>query len=192
MELLAALWLPILVAGAAVWFYGAIAWMVLPHHANDWKGAPDENALVAAIRQLGLQPGTYGFPHCTTKAEKNSPEFQKKWKEGPSGVLNVWNPNINMGKNMALTFLFNLAVSFLIAYVGSVAISRGATFGHVMQVLGTVGVLAYSAASIPNAIWFQTPKNAIVSCLIDGVVSGLITGAVFAALWPKATIALPG
>jgi hypothetical protein len=37
---------------------------------------------------------------------------------------------------------------------------------------------------MPNNIWFGTPKRAILMDVLDGVVYGLITGAVFGALWP--------
>jgi len=184
MELLAHLWLPILAASIAVWVASALAWMIMPHHRDDWQGLPDEPRFVEAIRSMGLKPGNYGFPHCGTHKEAHSEEMKKKWMEGPAGWITVMKPP-SMGKNMLLTFLVYVAVSALIAYVGSVAVPRGATFGHVMQVLGTCGVLAYCFAFIPNGVWFGTKPRAILMCMIDGLVYGLITGAIFAALWPK-------
>ncbi len=58
-------------------------------------------------------------------------------------------------------------------------------FAKVMQVLGTAGILAYCFASLPNDIWFQKSGREVLMNLIDGVIFGLITGAVFGWLWPK-------
>jgi hypothetical protein len=51
-------------------------------------------------------------------------------------------------------------------------------------VTGTAAILAHCFAFMPNNIWFGTPKRAILMDVLDGVVYGLITGAVFGALWP--------
>ena len=57
-------------------------------------------------------------------------------------------------------------------------------FANSMQVLGTAGILAYCFAGLPNDIWFQRSIREVVTGLVDGVACGLITGAVFAWLWP--------
>lgn len=189
MEAFAHLWLPILVSAAAVWVASAVIWMALPHHASDWKGLPDEAAFTSALKSLNLPTGVYGFPHCTARSQRNDPEFQKRWKEGPTGLLNLWPNNMSMGKNMVLSFLVYLVVSALIAYLGAAAeIPHGASFAKVFQILGTAGVLAYAFAMIPNGIWFNAGARAITMNFLDGVVYGLVTGAVFAWLWPAASV----
>jgi len=35
-------------------------------------------------------------------------------------------------------------------------------------------------------VWFQAEKRSMVTAVFDGIVQGLATGAVFAAMWPKA------
>jgi hypothetical protein len=111
--------------------------------------------------------------------------MKAKFDKGPMGLLSVW-AKPSMGKNMALNFVFYIVACSLIAYLASAAgIPRGAGFGKVMQVVGTAGVLAFSFSALPGMIWFQANKPAIVSHIVDGVVMGLITGAVFALLWPK-------
>jgi hypothetical protein len=92
-----------------------------------------------------------------------------------------------MGKNMLLTFLTNLAVSFLIAYVAShIASSISGDKMKIFQVIGTIGIIAYCFAFIPNHVWFGTKPRTTIMNMIDGVVYGLITGGVFAWLWPNA------
>ena len=47
---LIALWMPIVVSGVALFFASWIAWMLLPHHKAEWKGLPNEDALLAALK----------------------------------------------------------------------------------------------------------------------------------------------
>jgi hypothetical protein len=65
---LASLWLPIIVSGIALFFASWAAWMLLPHHKGDWKGLPDEEGIMAALRNFNIPPGQYNFPHvCSHK-----------------------------------------------------------------------------------------------------------------------------
>lgn len=188
MELLPQLWLPILVSAALAWIASAIMWMVLPHHRKDQIGLPNEQAFVDFVRSQGIPPGNYAFPHFADHKECRSPEAQQKWKEGPAGVLTIMG-NFNMGRNLLLTFLVFVVAGVFIAYIGASALPRGASFGKVMQVLGTAGVCTYCFSFIPHMIWFNAYTRAIVACVFDGIVYGLITGAVFAWLWPAAVAA---
>ena len=138
----------------------------------------------------GLPPGNYMFPHAADRKACRDPEFVKKWEKGPNGVLTIW-PKVNMGKNMALTFLTYLMVSVLIAYVASTVLSPGTDKLRVFQVTGTMGVLAYAFSHIPNSIWFGAYRRTIVMNILDGIAFGLITGGAFALLWPAGTT-LPG
>jgi hypothetical protein len=187
MDFASHLWLPIIVSAAAVWVASALAWMLSPHHKKDFKSVPDETAFAAAIRSLGIAPGSYGFPRCD-HAKMKDPEFKKKWEEGPVGTLNVWG-KVSMGKNMLATFLVYLIVSGLIGYLGwavfqhdGAALSRSRVF----QVLGTAGILAYSFSFLPGGIWFGQSGRAMAMGVLDGIVFGLITGGIFAGLWPGA------
>ena len=89
-----------------------------------------------------------------------------------------------MGGKLAATFIVYLVVSTLIAYLASVALPKTAEFAKVFQVVGTAGILAYSFSFIPNAIWFGAYRRTIVASIIDGIVYGAITGAIFAWRWP--------
>lgn len=186
MNSLMQLWLPMVLSAAAVWFWSFLSWAILPIHKNDHKGVPNEDGFMAKLREFNLAPGAYAFPHCGDHKNKNDPAFQAKWKAGPAGMLNVWPQNISMGKCMALTFAVELLASVLIGYVLVAAgMAKGADCAKVMQVAGTVGVLTYTVASIPNQIWFQASMSQKLACAFDGIVSGLATGAIFAMLCPK-------
>lgn len=183
---LLSLWLPIVVTSVALFFASFLAWTVLPHHKKDWRGLPDEEAFIAAVKSLGLKPGLYGFPHCADHKQSKDPEFQRKWKEGPAGILNIWAP-ASMGRNLILTWLVFLVAAIFIAYVGSHTLPVGTAYLKVFQVTGAMAVAVFTISSLPGAIWFQRPPRAILMDLLDGVAYGLITAGIFGSMWPGAT-----
>ncbi len=188
MEQLIDLWLPILLSTVAVWFASALFWMVLPHHRKDMEPLPDENALIASLKAQGAQPGSYMFPFCAHKAAHKDAELTRKWKEGPSGFMTILG-NQNMGRNMILSMLVYLVISIFVAYISSEARAPGASFGAVFQITATASVMAYLFGWMGGAIWFHMSKNAWIANTIDSVAYGLITGLIFALLWPGAPAA---
>lgn len=183
MELLGQLWLPILVSAVAVWVASAMAWMVIGHHKKDTRALPDEGKFFDAIESLGIKAGNYGFPDCNTKEKMKSAEVKKRWEAGQAGMLTMFG-KVSMGRNMVLSFLVYLAISFFVAYLGTASLKAGAGFSEAFQVLGTAGVLGYAFGHIPGMIWFAAYPRAILMCVLDGIAYGLITGAVIAAMWP--------
>ncbi len=189
METVADLWLPILVSSVAVFFASFLAWMVLPHHKADIKFLPDEKSFDQYLTSLNLAPGTYMWPGCNSADDMKSEEYKQRYAAGPWGSLNVRETQPSFGRNLVLVFICYAVISTFVAYLTSQARSEGATFASVFQVAGATAVLAYCAGQVPGAIFFSKPCRFFCTDMIDGVVYGLITGAVFAWLWPATTIA---
>ncbi len=206
MEFLTHLWLPILISGVGVWVASFVFWMAIGHHKKDRDAIPggQEQEFMDTITRMNIRPGNYGFPdfcqHDNLPRKERMEALKALYDKHPQGLLRVWAP-ANMGVNMLLTFLFYLVTSTVIGYLGWAALPHGATalaipgaggvsgggatFAKVFQVLGTAGILAYCFASFPNDLWFQFKRRAMVMNWIDGVAFGLITGGVFAWLWPR-------
>ena len=184
MELLIPLWLPILLSATAVWIISSIVGMALPHHKQDWIGLSDEDGFMDYIRRSGIKPGNYLFPDFRTGEALKSEKVEKALKEGPVGHLSVWPAPLTMGDKMVATFIVYLVVSTLIAYLTRIALPGPAEFAKVFQVAATAGILAYCFSHIPNAIWWGSYKRTIVANVIDGIIYGAITGAIFAWRWP--------
>jgi hypothetical protein len=181
---LVSLWLPVLVSAVVVFIAASIVWTVLPHHRTDWSPVPNEDTLLQAIRDLGLGRGQYVFPHAMTPEGSKAEGAAEKVKRGPVGSLTIWSAP-NMPKSMLLHFLWVLAVSFMVGYITyAIGIPGGEPYLRVFRIAGTVAVLAYAAAEIPQAIWFGRTWGSTWKSVIDGVVYGLLTGGVFGWLWP--------
>lgn len=173
------LWLPILVSGVALLFASWAAWMLLPHHKPEWQGLPNEDAVMDLLRDVPA--GQYRFPYAHTAEDWKSEEVQRRLQAGPIGSLVVSKTMPNMGMNLLCTLLFFTIANFVIGYLTGIALDPGESFWKVFRFAGTAGILTYGTANILNGIWFG---RKMVADIIDGIAYGLITGLIFAWLWP--------
>lgn len=179
--MLMSLWLPIVLATVALFFASFLSWMVVQLHKDDWKKVAKEDDLMDAVRKCDLPVGSYMFPGCADAAEMKSETYAKKWEAGPCGILTIY-PKVNMGKNLGLTFVYFLIINFCLAYLATLALKPGADFMAVFRFVTTAGLLTFLAAIVQHAIWFH---NRIVGHIIESLVYAAISGAIFAAMWPK-------
>jgi len=178
--MLAELWLPIIVSTVVLLFASFLSWMVVPIHRQDWVKLDNEDAFIQAARELKLSPGNYMFPGCNSPDEMKGEEYKQKCETGPCGILAVF-PKVNMGKNLGLTLLYFLVVSFCLAYLSRLALESSAEFMTVFRFVSTAGLMTFLSAIVQHAIWFH---NRIIGHIIESVAYAIIVGAIFAALWP--------
>ncbi len=179
--MLTSLLIPIVIAAVAMFFASFLSWMVLQLHRQDWVKLAKEDEFMDAARKCDIPIGSYSFPACSSPEEMKSEAFQAKMKTGPCGVLTVFQP-VNMGKNLGLTFLYYLVVNFCLAYLATLALKPDAEFMAVFRFVSTAGLMTLLAANVPHAIWFH---SRIVGHVIESIVFAVISGAIFAAMWPK-------
>jgi hypothetical protein len=173
-----------LAAGAAGFVCSFILWAATPFHRGEWTPVKDDGPLTGAVRSLHRSPGSCLSPWAATDAESRSPEFRRRFDEGPAGILVVFR-RANMGANLLLTLLSFTVAATLVAYLGAFTLPKGDSSMRVFRVLGTAGVLSHTFAFLPDDIWFQATPRSVVTRLVDSLVYGLATGAVFAWLWPR-------
>lgn len=178
------LWLPILVAGVATHIFSTLAWTVLPHHKPEMQGLNENEAgLTDLLVSSSVAPGAYLFPFPADMKGCSSEEFKQK-QARCTGELVIWERPINMGAAIAKTLTFFLVTAFVIGYLASFSVPRGAEFLPVFRFATTAGLLAHCFAKFPHVFWFPKP---IVMSLVDGVVYAVITGLAFGLLWPAAS-----
>ena len=184
MEFLTALWLPILLSAVFVFVVSSILHMAIPHHKADHKGLPGEANVLAAMRAESVPPGDYMFPFCNSMKEMGSEEMLAKFEQGPVGFMTVYSGPPAIGKSLLQWFLYSLLISVFAAYLTNLAHAPGTDAMAVFRTSGTVAVLAYATASIPNSIWKNLAWGTTMRFVFDGILYGLATGAAFGWLWP--------
>ena len=141
---------------------------------------------MAALRPLGIPPGDYMVPRCEDSRQMKSPEFAEKRKQGPIMILTVLpNGAMQMGKSLALWFLYLVVVSLFAAYVSCHAVSAGAACRRVIRFAGVTSFLGYAAALWQMSIWYRRSWCTTIKATIDGLIYAAITAATFGWLWPR-------
>ncbi len=116
--------------------------------------------------------------------DAQQPEGRRKFDEGPVAFITVLpNRPPPMARNMALTAIFYLSVSTIVAYVASRTLPPDAEYLAVFRLTGAVAWVAYGFAVIPDAIWFGRPWSSVAKALFDALIYALLTAGVFGWLW---------
>ncbi len=174
--------LPTALSAVALFFASFLSWMALQLHRKDWIKLEKEDDFLKAVREIGIPNGSYMFPGCKTPEEMKNEEYKKKWEAGPCGTITIFS-KVNMGKNLGLTFLYFLVVSFCLGYLATLALQPGAAFMAVFRFVSTAGLMTFLAAIMQHAIWFH---SRIIGHVIESVAYAAISGAIFGVMWPAA------
>lgn len=181
------LWLPVVVAAVVVWIASALIWMLLGYHNGDFRKLPDEERFRELYAGGKIAPGQYVTPYWQDARGRDDKEFMKRFDSGPVGLFVAGrNGPPNMGRNMLLSLIFYLVVSFVVAYVARHTLTFGTDGRTVLRITGTIAIAIYALAGVPDSIWFWRPWSVTAKNVVDGIVYGLITGVIFMLLWPAA------
>lgn len=179
------LWLPILVAAVLVFVASSVIHMFLGYHSSDYGPLPDEERIGAAIREAGVAPGDYATPYAGSMKAMDSPEFKEKMGRGPVALLTVRRPGpVRMGGTLVAWFFLILVVSIFAAYLAGRA--GGGDPWNAFRFAGTTAFVAYGLGSWTESIWFGRKWSTTFKNTLDAIIYALITGGVFAWLWPAA------
>ncbi len=179
------LWLPILLAAAAVFVVSSLIHVASPLHKSDYKPLPDEGRVLEAMREAGLQRGGYAFPFASSMKEMAEEGFISKQNQGPVGFMQVLpNGPIKMGGALVIWFLYSALLATFAGYIGTLCLSRGADYHEVFRITGTVALLGFATAPIQDSIWRGVRWAVTARFVAGGILYGLVTAGVFGAMWP--------
>lgn len=179
------LWLPILVSAVGVFIASSIVHMVLKFwHQPDFHAVPNEDDVASALRKGSPAPGMYLMPYCPMEDMKK-PETREKFKLGPVAYLILRENGMpNLGKSLLQWFVLLLVISIFTGYVSGIVLAAGTDWMRVFRITGTVAFMAYGFFSLPAGIWWGQPWRAVAKDVVDGAIYALVTGVLFACLWP--------
>ena len=180
------LWLPILASAVIVFVVSAIIHMVLGYHRTDLMKAPNEDAVMEALRRLSLAPGDYGIPHPGSPAGMRDPAFIDKMAKGPITWMTIAPGKApGMGKNLVQWFAYSILVGFFSAYITGRALGPGANYLQVFRFVGSTAFMGYSLALLQNSIWGMRAWSTTLKGVFDGLIFACMTAGTFGWLWPR-------
>ena len=179
------LWLPILVTAVLVFIASSLIHMVFKWHNADFKKLSNEDAVSAAIRAGSPAPGQYVLPHCADMKAMQAEEMQKKYIDGPIGLLTLRkNGPPSIGGSLIQWFVYTLVVA---AIAGAIALRIFGVPGNAHgagHLVGLISFLTYAGGSVQASIWMGKPWISVVKDLFDGLIYATISGLIFMWLWP--------
>jgi hypothetical protein len=186
MNVVAALWLPIVLSAVLVFVVSSIIHMASPWHKGDYPKMPNEERVMDALRPFALPAGDYMAPRPSSRDDMRSPEFTAKMTNGPIVMMTVFpNGPMSMSRNFILWFAYAVVVGIFAAYVAGHAVPFGAGRRQVIRFAGITAFLGYTAALWQMAIWYRRAWSTTIKSTVDGVIYAAVTAATFAWLWPR-------
>ncbi len=169
-----------LAGGVALFIWGALCWMVLPHHHGDFRGCSDEGAVSAGLRKGTAGPGAYWLPfHSNYAGGVKDPAYHARHSEGPNAIVVVYPAGPCMvGSTFLMGFLLNLGTAFLA--MALFAPLRDAMPGLLNRLLvfAGLGALVHAVPLFQQSLWLRWPWRNTLTCVFDGIVGFALLGAV--------------
>src|SRR5688572_1020104 len=180
-----ALWLPILLSAVAVFVASSIIHMMSPWHKSDYRKIPNEDELRSSVGTLAIPPGDYMVPRPESREEMRSPEFLEKMRTGPRLIMTVLpGGDFSMTRNLGQWFLYLVLVGIFAALIAGSALPPGADGRAVFHFVALTAFAGYTLALWQMSIWYSRSWGTTIKATFDGLIYALITGAIFAWLWP--------
>lgn len=105
--------------------------------------------------------------------------------QDPVGFITIVPSDMSrMGKKFGQIFVFYLVMSVLVAYVTGTAFAARHPGMDVFRLSAMVAAMGHGTGVITAAVYFGTPWSNTWRHVLDAVLYGVATGAIFAALWP--------
>jgi hypothetical protein len=100
--------------------------------------------------------------------------------------MSVWPNGVpNMGKMLGLWFVFCVLASVGVACIAGHTLAMGATATAVFHLTAVAAFLVYSLPEFVGPIWKGQTWSTSLKLMVDGLVYAVVTGGVFAWLWPR-------
>ncbi len=175
-------------AGLVLFFWGAVAHMVLPLGEMGTRAPKDEDAALSAMTaSLGSEPGIYYLPYIDSagmKDEAKTAAFASKSAANPYAYI-IWQPAptgrspMDMGPQLGRQAAIDVSIGVLLAWVLSL-VAGG--FGQRVGAAVATGVLVTLATHVPYWNWYRFPSDWLLGQAVE-VVVGLLLSGIVAAWW---------
>eukprot|EP00808_Paulinella_micropora_P012644 g44175.t1 len=169
-------------ASAGVFVTSFLAHTVLPHHKGDFKQLPGgDDDVIKLLKAKGVTSGAYMVPYCGAYGGPNDKVWMEKVATHPHGFIYLQSPigsvkHIDMTPTLRQSFLYNLAMSGLVAWTLSKARVKSQD-----ELLFTTVITAsfYSAAQGWSVVWYHFPPSNAARFMFDALAYGVVTAVAF-------------
>ncbi len=176
-----------IVGGVVLFAWGAIWHMVLPLSGIGIRAMPNEEPVIAAMRENLLEPGFYFFPG--EGVDTMSEEWMARYRAGPIGVL-IYNPVgwEPLSSTQLLTeLLSNIVAALLAAYLLGLAAPALAGYGAKAAFVTLLGLFPGLDVDVGYWNWYGFPGDYTIGVMVDHLLGWFFAGLVLAALFRRSS-----
>jgi hypothetical protein len=176
-----------IVGGVVIFVWGAVSHMLLPLGEAGIKAIPNEEPVLAALRENIKEPAVYLFPGSDPSGEATA-EFMQKWERGPSGFL-VCHPEGLPGMSVRLLgieLLTNIAAALIAAFLISRSLGSLTSFFSRFFFVFVIGFVPFFSVDASYWNWYGFPAAYSLASLADQVIGFGLAGLVMAKMMKPA------
>ena len=180
-----------IVGGITLFFWGWMAWTVLPLHTASVRPIENEDRVVEVLSSNLGAHGVYSFPSMPREEDVSAEEQQlatdewaKKYQRGPIGMI-IYDPHGNdpyMTGQMLSGFGINLLSAMLAVWLLSRSTAFSGSFIARVAYCGVLGVLISIFSHLTNWNWLGFPLDYTTAMMTDTVIGWVLAGIGIAAI----------
>jgi hypothetical protein len=168
-----------LVGGVILYFWGFLAWVVIPLHTPAIHTIANEDAVVSSMNAGMSKKGVYMFPAQPPKGNTAETEvWTKKMEKGPTGMV-VYDPGgmaPMMPVQMVVGFINGVLCSMIAAWFLSRSTAANKSYFTKVAFCGALGIFISLTTHIVNWNWMNYPFEWTSGMVADAVISWTLVG----------------
>ncbi len=160
-----------LVGAILLFGWQGLSWMVMPIHKHSLKYTDGQDSILQSLTANLDEDGLYYVPYLDPdKATSEDWEaFRKTFEGKPVAMINyIGSYQDNMGKTMAMGFIFSLIVSLVVTLV--IANSKATSFAGRWLTAFAFGIVLLMFSTLMMMNWWYFPMHWVQGEIIDNLV----------------------
>jgi len=173
-----------IIGGIVMFMWGAVSHMMLPIGEMGMKVPIEQASAITALGPTTQGSGVYMYPS-PPKEDWQDEAKMKAFTESAKGqpyAFVIYQPGGNpVNESMTPALIKQFGSDTLAAIIAAWVLALG-TFGFGKRVLivGTLGLFAWLAISVPYWNWYQFPMDFTIGNLLEQVIGWLLSGSAMA------------
>lgn len=173
-----------IIGGVVIFIWSFISHMLLPLGEAGIKTLPNEDAVIAALRDNVKAPSIYLFPGFMSSGmtEAQQAEYNQKREQGPVGFL-VYQPGgspIMFPQRLMIELITNIISAIIAAFLLSQALGKLTGLGGRVLFVTLLGAVPFFVIDASYWNWYDFPMKYVLAQLTDQVVGFALAGVAMA------------
>ena len=170
-----------IVGGVVMFFWGFVAHTLLPIGEMGISRLANEDAIIAAFADSGVESGLYVVPSLP-EGEPTDEEMEAVMAKAEAGPMAFLAYSKDGTPGMTVQLITQFVSDVLAALIAAMVIAKLATYGARLLGVTMMGVFAWLAISVPHWTWYRFPTEFLTAELLEQGIGWFAAGIVIAGI----------